>query len=408
MATRRERFREAMARLLAAGSPSEAIDRGFYVGRPGRSAVSIISQRLELLPTASFLLIGGIGSGKTTELLMTAKTLNELDDTQAYYVDVSAIHDIKKMPAGTLTVVAGLELAKHISDFAGYEDAEEARDRLQKIGAGYSFYRDTDDAAVDDFGYDDDLVLVPGAIKPPEPKGRRLSTPVYERSQLVQRLCAPLRKERPHIVLLFDSLDRKRNHEDFKDIIYEDVEALQRIGIGVVLTAPLGIIHGNSRITVQQYFQDRTFLQTAVDVQNDAPALAFLTNILQVRATKEMIPEDACHALAKASGGVLRDMIALAHSAVQEAYSHGSDCVDVKHVERVARAFGRNLMTGVDDEDMKVLSLLAHEQHFSGSDAEQSYLLATQRIIVHSTFDGDMKYSVHPTIQDLIDPPPPF
>jgi hypothetical protein len=140
VATRRERFRNALARLAPAGNPSEAIDRGYYISRPGRSAVSVISARLELVPTSSFLLIGGIGSGKTTELLMTAKTLSALDDVHAFYVDVSAIHDIKIMPAGTLSVVAAVELAKHVVKFHDDSDAQRARDQLLKIAKGYGHY----------------------------------------------------------------------------------------------------------------------------------------------------------------------------------------------------------------------------------------------------------------------------
>jgi hypothetical protein len=220
-------------------------------------------------------------------------------------------------------------------------------------------------------------------------------------------MCAPLRRIRPHLVLVFDSLDRKADLDDFKDIILEDVEALQRIGIGVVLTAPLAIIHGESRILVQEYFQDRTFLQTAVDV-HDATGVDFLTRIIHARAPKDMIPEDACRALAKASGGVLRDMIALAHSAVQEAYADGEDHVEVKHVERVSKTFGRHLMTGLNEENHRTLDALFHHDYFAGTDTSESFLLASRRIVVYSTADGDIRYAVHPTMEEFIPPPPPF
>jgi hypothetical protein len=215
-------------------------------------------------------------------------------------------------------------------------------------------------------------------------------------------MCAPLRRIRPHLVLVFDSLDRKADLDDFKAIILDDVEALQRIGIGVVLTAPLAIIHGESRILVQEYFQDRTFLQTAVDVHGDAAGIDFLTRIIHARAPNDLIPEDSCRALAKASGGVLRDMIALAHSALQEAYAGGGNHVEVKHVERVAKAFGRHLMTGLDEGDHQTLEALQHRNYFVGDDPSESFLLATRRIIVYSTADGDIRYAVHPTIEDFI------
>lgn len=409
MATRRERFRAALARLTPAGNPSEAIERGYYISRPGRSAVSVISARLELVPTSSFLLIGGIGSGKTTELLMMAKTLNALDDIHAFYIDVSAIHDIKNMPAGTLSVVAAVELAKYVVKFPMDSDAERAREELLDIARGYRRYHKEVDAGA---GFNDEppdnSVYVPGAIKPPDTDARPLTTKVDERSQLLRRMCAPLRRIRPHIVLVFDSLDRKANLKEFKEIILEDVEALHRIGIGVILTVPLAMIHGESRIMVQQYFQDRTFLQAAVDVKNDASGVDFLTKIIHARAEMDMIPNDAAKALARASGGVLRDMIALAHSALQEAYSDGADHVEVKHVDRASKAFGRQLLVGLDADDHAALEALYERNYFAGVNSTELYLLATQRIIVYSATDGEFLYAMHPTLEDVLYPSPPF
>lgn len=414
MATRRERFRNALARLAPAGNPSEAIERGFYISRPGRSAVSVISARLELVPTSSFLLIGGIGSGKTTELLMTAKTLNALDDVHAFYIDVSAIHDIKNMPAGTLSVVAAVELAKYVLKYPIDDDSEQAREELLRIARGYGYYKQEVEPWNDGGDDIDDgerlgkWVGVPGAIKPPSRDAKPLSTVVHERSQLLERMCAPLRQIRPHIVLVFDSLDRKTNVDEFNEIILEDVEALNRIGIGVVLTAPLAIIHGESRIMIQQYFQDRTFLQAAVDVKNESTGVDFLTNIIHARAEKDMIPEISAQALARASGGVLRDLIALTHSALQEAYADGGNQVEVKHVDRASKAFGRQLLVGLDADDHATLEALNKRNYFAGVDSSELYLLATQRIIIYSAADGEFRYAIHPTVEDILYPPPPF
>ena len=40
-----------MARFDAAASPERAIDRGFYVERPGRSVADEVAARIELRPT---------------------------------------------------------------------------------------------------------------------------------------------------------------------------------------------------------------------------------------------------------------------------------------------------------------------------------------------------------------------
>ncbi len=58
------------------------------------------------------MLFGGIGSGKTTQLLLTEKSLNELEDIKAIYVDVSLVTDISELKHDALIVIAGLELIK--------------------------------------------------------------------------------------------------------------------------------------------------------------------------------------------------------------------------------------------------------------------------------------------------------
>lgn len=119
---RRDRFREAMARLDAAADPARAIERGFYVERPGRSVESDLAARLELRPASSHLVIGGVGSGKTTLLMVAQARVNELPETRAIYVDVSVLHDLNRMAPGVLVVLAGLLL----SELSGEKDDDEA------------------------------------------------------------------------------------------------------------------------------------------------------------------------------------------------------------------------------------------------------------------------------------------
>jgi len=392
-----------MARLAPAGSPAHAIEHGLYVERPGQSAVSLISARLELDPAAAFLLVGAVGSGKTTELLMTAKKLSELDDVRAFFIDVSAMHDIKKMHAGTLIAVAGLKLAEQLSDDEEDVGALAARNELLEIAHGYGYFEpDDDDELPSNEEPPHDWIDVPGAVERPKTEAHRIASKVKHRSQLLFRMCAPLRKDRPHIVLVFDSLDRKINLDEFKQIFWEDVAALQRVGVGVLLTAPLAIMYGQSRIMVQEFFQDRSFLQTAVDVQ-EGRGIDFLTRVIRARAPADMIPDDVCRTLAQASGGALRDLIALGHSSIQEAYGAGADEVKTKHVERAAKNFGRQFLVGLSETGYRMLSDLHKNGKFFGTTDEELDLLATRRIIVYYADDGDMRYAVHPTIEPLLD-----
>ena len=63
------RYRELMRTLDPQGDPRAALTSGWCVGEGPRAAFATkIARRLELEPSSQHLVVGGIGSGKTTEL----------------------------------------------------------------------------------------------------------------------------------------------------------------------------------------------------------------------------------------------------------------------------------------------------------------------------------------------------
>ena len=110
------RFRGLRARLDPSGDPADATPE-LYVEVPG-SVSSRLAAELSLAPTSRHLLVGGIGSGKTTELLATQRFVSQIPDVRALYIDVSKRHDIAKMASGVVAVQVGLELASSLDDIA--------------------------------------------------------------------------------------------------------------------------------------------------------------------------------------------------------------------------------------------------------------------------------------------------
>ncbi len=82
-------FRQHMARLDATAGPRETIQGGYYVAPPGNSVAVQLVARLSLKPASSHMVLGGVGSGKTTQLMVVCEQLNRLDDMSAGYIDVS-------------------------------------------------------------------------------------------------------------------------------------------------------------------------------------------------------------------------------------------------------------------------------------------------------------------------------
>lgn len=74
MPNRRDRFRAIMARLDGSGSPWTALVDGLYLPRPDGVAERI-AKSLEIRPHGTHLVVGTIGSGKTTALLRVQELL---------------------------------------------------------------------------------------------------------------------------------------------------------------------------------------------------------------------------------------------------------------------------------------------------------------------------------------------
>ena len=95
-----------MAAFEGAANPQEAIENGYYVRAPGKLLAEKLSARVALRPASSHLLIGGIGSGKTTQLLVACQRLKEIGDIYPIYIDVSLYAGISKITSGVLTTIA--------------------------------------------------------------------------------------------------------------------------------------------------------------------------------------------------------------------------------------------------------------------------------------------------------------
>ncbi len=84
MSNRLQFFRERMAAFEANADPQKAIVRGYYVNQPQKSLADTLANRVALRPASTHILAGGIGSGKTTQLLVAKDKINEIGDTYAH------------------------------------------------------------------------------------------------------------------------------------------------------------------------------------------------------------------------------------------------------------------------------------------------------------------------------------
>jgi hypothetical protein len=256
-----------MTRLDAAADPRHAIERGLYVPRiirKGRTLHEEMAGRLELQPASTHLVVGGIGSGKTTQLLVAQERLSKLPDTIAVYVDVSALHDISKLQPRVLLILAGQRLAALLSEDARKTLSNSLR-RLQAIGSGYlhsEYYDPRDDEEPPEDYADDDrdddpretVVWKPGIIVPPATDVPS-PPPRSEPGQILGEIKSALGPRAQHIVLLFDSMDRVVDITRFEQVVVDDLAVMRALGIGVVVVGPTKLLYGTYREITRRFDQ---------------------------------------------------------------------------------------------------------------------------------------------------------
>lgn len=389
MSNRLKFFREQMAAFDGSGEPKATIESGYYVREPKRSASEIISQRLALRPSSTHLLIGGIGSGKTTQLLVMRDRINELEDTYAHYVDVSLYTNISRIEAGTLIALT-LEVIAELTKKIDKNPVNNAQELIKK------FLDKSKQNLVDILSQE--VVLNPDII-PVRSNTYRLQQQLLKKVHDFHNSLKSECQKYSQIIILFDGLDRLDNVQVFSQLVTSDLQAISSMGIGVVLVAPISATLGNYRDTIEQAVNYLTY-QHCFDVDKDPESFTFFENILKIRAADGFIEQSAIKSLIHYSGGVMRDLINLTQTSIEEAYLLDSDRLQEKHVEAAVDSLGRAKLLSISDKELEIIENLLTQGIFIPRTDEDIRLLVTSRILDYTY--PVRRYVVHPTLESLI------
>lgn len=379
-------FRSLREQLAPARAPADAFENGLYVER--KEAVSArIAAELEVGPSSTHVLVGGVGSGKTTELLSVQQRLSHHEDIHALYVDVTAGHDLDKMKPGAVAIQVALKLAGLVPEQLMDHMAKQALERLRHLAYGYSVLdQDYDDQ-------DDGTVQVPGILQ-----ATGLTFPVSSAAFWAQELLKPI--SQTNLVALIDGLDRLNSMTTFEEVVREDVRGLTALGVGVVLVAPLRAQYRVDRTVLDDTFE-RFHYQPWIDVDRDEAGSKKLTELLDRRAP-HAFDAQARASLRLGCGGVARDLLALAQTACVQAYMDGADVVTREHARVAVDAFGRKHMQGLRSDELEVLRRVGAGGAFNPTSEDEFALLMTLRILEYRTGNEAPYYRLHPTIVPFI------
>jgi hypothetical protein len=398
MSDRLKFFRRLMSAFEGTSNPQRAVERGFYVNLPN-NPIAEITGRVALRPSSVHLLFGGIGSGKTTQLLLTQQALNELEDIKAIYVDVSLFTDISNLQSGALIAIAGLELIKILDESnIRYSELVNAKQIFEKVLHGHN---ETVTKYVPAFPQGTFIPI--GSIQ--NTVNHQGFTTTENRESRVSILQAfekvhNITKEKiaEKIVFLFDSLDRLREPKIFVSSALDDIIEIRKYEIGSILVGSI-VTPYIERVSIAEITGRFDFLPYLDVLENDE-VLNFFTEIFKVRDPQSFIGSDARKLLIDKSGGVLRDLMSLCQTAIEEAYMDGSEMITAQHAKQAILAIERSKIIGLTDSSIEILSEVMTENSFSPRTSEDFDLLLTGHILEYRY--PRRRFVVHPILVPIL------
>ena len=293
----------------------------------------------ELTRGAQMALVGGIGSGKTTELRLTLKVLKRHADAINIYIDLAELTDLNELNRGAILIA--IEIQQRA-------DIQLAYQRLLELAGGKTDWVPLDPCGSDEGpeGVDPDdepefvAVHTRGLLRPRFPA---LQWDVVEVQNLVFQITELLEASDAQVTVLIDGLDRWIRPERFREFAEQDLRALRETKVSVIVAAPLLFWFDKSRF-LQDYLDDVKHIPAAI---SDPEKSDFLNPVRVRRGAAELMEEHEISEVARFSGGVLRDLITLARTSAEAAYRQDEDRIGPAHVRSAIRQLGKRYLLGL-------------------------------------------------------------
>jgi ABC-type dipeptide/oligopeptide/nickel transport system ATPase component len=403
---RRQVYRPFLERLNPIALPRDLVDRDLIVPRDrdprdaGQPPIHVaFANSAELNRGTQMALVGGIGSGKTTELLLTQKILGRHSDAVNIYVDLADNTNLNESNAGAILAVAGMELHSRLKK-AEQEcpQVSSAYPELRKLAFGTTDWFLVGELVQDYYeGPERVRVQVPGVMKLRFPA---LQREVKRLKELLVSIASPLLERDAQITLLIDGLDRLIEVERFREFAEQDLRALRGTKITVIVVAPLLLWYDKSRF-LQDYFDLVRHIPAAAAGPQD---LSFLKQILVRRGASELMDGREIATIAKYSGGVLRDLLTLARSAAEYAYRDDQDRIGRQHVQAAVKHLGNRYLVGLGRTHRRLLQQLAKNDQFPMEDPTARELIVNRQVLEYCDRGRDY-FAVHPALAKVLPKP---
>lgn len=400
IADRRQVYRSFLERIspMAPGnSPSQRdliVTPKFDPGDPAEPPIhDAFATAAELQPGIQIALVGGIGSGKTTELMLTQDRLKHYRDAVNLFIDAAEFTDLSETNPGAMLAAIGLRLFARRRRLPGQatEAMNAAHVKLRELALGktewYEGHRDDYGEDGEGYGF---RVDIPGLMKPRYP---RLREKVSEVLALLASILAPFLEQGMQVTAIVDGLDRLIDPVRFREFAEQDLRAMRGQKLTIIVAAPLLLWFDKSRF-LQDYFDLVKHIPAAAA---DPKESAFLFEILKRRGGGELMSIASMHEICRASGGVVRDLLSLAQSAAHYAYRDAQDRIKLKHVQAAISQMGNRYLSGLGTSQQRVLQRLRKDNRFSIDDPTSRELLVNRQVLEYSKNRRDY-FKIHPAL----------
>jgi hypothetical protein len=393
MKNRLELFREKIAAFDGAADPIHALEKGYFTEEPHQSSTNALFKRISLRPQSKILLIGGIGSGKTTQLLRLQQLFQQNPDTGIYphYVDVTKYTQPNEIKAGILDAIVGLELINFFT-LSGDSVERDIKQFVLEFAYGRTIYYED---VQDDYIPDEDLYSyrLNGVLSSHYHSVDSLNELSQILSSLIEKFKFKFQKS-PYF--LFDGLDRIDETEKFTQMVISDLPSGD---IGFAIVGAASLLYKGFFNTLDGVFNHVDY-RSAFEVEQDEEARNFFERVLLARSGQDFFQQAALQDLIRFSGGVLRDLVNLAQESIQEAYLADSEMIDREHVAKAVRSMGRAKMLGLDKVKYNTLEKFTKSKLDNVTSPEAIYLLSSGRILEYR-FPGS-RFDIHPVLKELL------
>jgi hypothetical protein len=409
--TRRERFRRFMWAFNPTASPRELIKEGLLLEDLHRSVYQSFAARADLEPGSQQLIIGGIGSGKTTELLMAEGWLNRQEHCITQYIDITAETDLSDLKSGALIAALGLHLIRMIrieNKTASIPDAQKdefakAKKDVQEFALGKTtrvWVEDSDEdwePDPDDDGFEAPghyvISSVPGKLTPPVPHLKKDVQSISESLGFLLLYLTTIAGKQRDLVVLFDGLDRLVTPEKFWSVAHQDLRILKKLKVSVLATAPLTVLYEGREIAEQ--FDRVHHLAT---LSSDDPGREQLESVLLRRGGDLLLSSGQMALLCENSGGVLRDLITMARDSAEDAYIAGENRITDSNIDSAVAQLGTSYLRGLSVRQRNRLRSIDKYAAFDFNQQGNMELLATRRVLEYSATE----FRVHPALMNVL------